>query len=192
MPFDIGIERALSAGQYSIEHLRGYDFDRMDRAALAKDGGRSPERMGSWLNMSDTRMSELAHATARVQAWNTPTLAVARFLSAPELRASIANDANYRLLAPRAQAAIAAMPLDKIFSPDAKDAMRKAYPRQRAFVKALHDAGAGLLVGTDTAVPDLVQGFTLIERDRRIRRCGHTDAERIEGGHGRRSSLPRN
>ena len=44
VPFSIGIDGALAAGQYSIEHQRGYDYDGVRPQALLINGGRNAER----------------------------------------------------------------------------------------------------------------------------------------------------
>src|SRR5258708_5837639 len=44
VPFAIGIDGAIAAGQYSIEHQRGYDFDGVRPQALILNGGRKAER----------------------------------------------------------------------------------------------------------------------------------------------------
>jgi imidazolonepropionase-like amidohydrolase len=48
-------------------------------------------------------------------------------------------------------------------SPELFDAAHAALPHQQKVVKALHDAGAGILVGTDMANPFVVAGFAVHE-----------------------------
>jgi imidazolonepropionase-like amidohydrolase len=163
VPFEVGVEQAIAGGMYSVEHLRGYDFDGMTPKALEKDGGRSPERMGVWLRMTDARMSRLADLTVRSGVWNTPTLSYIPFLADPSMRQRAGRDPAFGLLPPYMQAALGTRGVDAIFSPEVKAVMLEALPRQRAFLKRLHDRGAKLLIGTDSPIPYLVPGATAID-----------------------------
>lgn len=164
VPFEVGIERSLLAGMYSIEHLRGYDFDGLGLEALAADGGRSALRFSSMNHMSDERMDELVDLTVSAGAWNTPTLAISRFLFDAELRASVAEHPRFALVHTQMQEAQTnANALDAIFPPESKAALREVFPRQQELVRRLHEAGAGLLVGTDAVIPAYVPGFTPID-----------------------------
>lgn len=164
VPFEVGVERALASGIYSIEHLRGYDFDGMSPDALAADGGRSAERFGSLATMTDARMNELVGLTVLAGTWNTPTLAINRFLFDAEGRAALAEHPRFRLVHPNLQQAVVkSSALDDIFSAPARTALREVLPRQQALVRRLNAAGAGILIGTDAIVPAYVPGFTPID-----------------------------
>jgi imidazolonepropionase-like amidohydrolase len=70
--------------------------------------------------------------------------------------------------------------LDAIFPPDSRDALREAYPVMLDFIKGLSDAGAGLLVGTDSAVPGYVPGFTVIDEIQSFAEAGLSPFEALE------------
>ena len=89
--FEGKIEGALNSHQNSIEHLRGYDIDGLSMETLAKDGGRSAERFGSWLNMTDERMRELVLKTKEAGTWNIPTFIVVELLYDLQKRKRIVN-----------------------------------------------------------------------------------------------------
>lgn len=164
VPFEVGIEASLIAGMYSIEHLRGYDFDGLSIEQLAAEGGRSALRFSSMNRMSDERMDELVELTLLAGTWNTPTLAISRFLFDTELRAGIAEHPRFALVHPQMQQAqLNANALDAIFSPESKAALREVFPRQQELVRRLNAAGAGLLIGTDAVIPAYVPGFTPID-----------------------------
>jgi len=96
--------------------------------------------------------------------WNTPTLAVNRLLFDPAARTAVMEHPRFSHLIPAMQEEMKNMAgLDAIFPPDSREALREAYPAMLDFIKALSDAGAGLLVGTDSAVPGYVPGFTVID-----------------------------
>ncbi|MEQ8263342.1 amidohydrolase family protein [Pseudohaliea sp.] len=173
VPFEVGIDEALSSGMLTIEHLRGYDFDGMDAEALFADGGRSRERFVSLVRMSDARMDELVALTVAEGVWNCPTLAINRFLAEPESRAALVEEPRYRLVHPELRSSVEnASALDEIFSPDAKAALREALPRSLELVRRLHAAGGRLLIGTDAVVPAWVPGFTPIDEMKMIEQSG--------------------
>lgn len=164
VPFETGIEEVLKLGQFSIEHLRGYDFDGVDLAHLKETGGRTPLRFGAIRRMSEARRTELVALTKASGTWNTPTLAVNRLMFDAKLRASLAEHPRFGLLHPAIQETVNNFNgLDAIFLPETKQALAEAYEPSQALVKALDDAGAGLLVGTDSSVPAYLPGFTVID-----------------------------
>jgi imidazolonepropionase-like amidohydrolase len=179
IPFGIGIERALRAGHKSVEHLRGYDIDGVPADVLAVDGGRSPRRFASWLGMSDARMEELAQATVAAGAWNCPTFVVNDMLANLEQFAAAAGHPMSRYLPPPVRERLSSNPLAPLFSPEAREMLAKAKPRQLEFLKALHDAGANLLIGTDSMVHSLVPGFTVIDEIANFVQAGLTEQEAI-------------
>lgn len=180
VPFEVGIDRALAAKQYSIEHMRGYDFDGVPVEQLKAGGGRTPERFGSWLKMSDARMTALAEKTAAAGTWNAPTLAINRFLFDASSRAALADHPRFAMAHPSMQNAVLnANTLDAIFSPDAKAALEASNPRMLQMVKALNEAGAGLLIGTDAVIPAYVPGFTPIDEIAAFTEAGLTNFEAL-------------
>jgi imidazolonepropionase-like amidohydrolase len=174
VPFSVGIDSALAAGQYSIEHQRGYDFDGVRPQALVRDGGRNAERFGSWTRMSDERMRDLVRKTVAGGTWNTPTFVIDEMLYDAERRQALASHPSARYVHPAVRAVIAKNQLDAIFSAESKAALRESMPAKYRMVKMLDDADAGLLTGTDTMVPYLIPGFTPIDELEHFVRAGMT------------------
>ena len=80
----ISVEHALDSGQYSIEHLTGYD------RALTRTS--QPNSVGAWLDIDVSRIPALAERTAAAGTWNCPTMAIYRLAAAgmaPAARAEI-------------------------------------------------------------------------------------------------------
>ncbi len=173
VPFGVGIDRALELGMTTVEHLRGYDFDGLSPEELTADGGRSAKRFRVISEMSDERMEELVQQTLVAGTWNTPTLAVNRFLFDAEARAALAQHPRFRHVHPTLQGMVLnANALDAIFSPEAKAALRDVLPDQQKLIRRLHQAGAGILIGTDATVPAWVPGFTPIDEMQLIEQAG--------------------
>lgn len=164
VPFEVGIDAALRSGQYSIEHYRGYDFDGVPEQNLWIDGGRTAERFGSWLKMSDQRMADLVAATVVNGVWNVPTLAVNRLLfDAPSRKAVTEHPRFQRVHKILREQMVGSNALDEIFSLESRQALGAALPRMLDLTRALNEAGAGLMIGTDAVIPAYVPGFTPID-----------------------------
>jgi imidazolonepropionase-like amidohydrolase len=69
-----------------------------------------------------------------------------------------------------------------MFPPDANEALRQSFPQKYNLLKMLSDAGAGLLIGTDTMVPYLVPGFTPIDEMQHFVRAGLTPYQALRAG----------
>jgi imidazolonepropionase-like amidohydrolase len=155
----VGLERALEAGQSSIEHLDGYLQAAASKASPVPPSG-SQLVLGPVQKFVDpAEMQTLAERTRRAGVFNTPTLTlfkvvvsedpVETFLAWPEMK--------YISAGLRAQFAAQKTGTYEIPAPAAE---RRRYVELRnTMVKALSDARAGLLVGPDSPQMFLVPGF---------------------------------
>jgi imidazolonepropionase-like amidohydrolase len=155
----VGLDRALAARQSSIEHLDGYlqAIVRKDSPVPADFG---QVALGPVLNhMDESRISVLADATRKAGVWNTPTLTLFEivvstdspdeFLKWPELQ-YVSENLRNTFAKQKAGTANIQAPREE----------RQRYLQLRnRMVKALSDAGAGLLIGPDTPQLFLVPGF---------------------------------
>jgi imidazolonepropionase-like amidohydrolase len=174
VPFSVGIDAALAAGQYSIEHQRGYDYDGVRPQALIFNGGRNEERFSSWERMSDDRMRDLVRKTVAAGTWNCPTFVIDDMMSDAAKRGSIGASEAIRFVHPEVRKTILSNDLDAMFPKEANEALRRSFPQRYKLLKMLSDAGAGLLVGTDTMVPYLVPGYTSIDEMEHFVKAGLT------------------
>jgi imidazolonepropionase-like amidohydrolase len=161
--YDLGIEGVLSAGQYSIEHLRGYDSDGIPAEELKKTHGLEEKRWRSFAEMTDARMDELINLTITSGAWNCPTLSWVRFLTDEERLGTVKAHSRLSLVHPYTQSAISAKFINQVFPEEVRPAMKESWPRQLEFVRRLNAKGGKLLTGTDTMIPAFVPGFTAID-----------------------------
>ncbi|MEQ8837230.1 MAG: amidohydrolase family protein, partial [Lacipirellulaceae bacterium] len=180
VPFGVGVESAIAAGQYGIEHLRGYDFDGISTDVLELDGGRSAERFRSWQTMTDARRDELVGMTVEAGVWNAPTLAVNQFLSDADARRELTLHPRYSVVHPTLRAWIAdSESYDTLFSDEARQALEDSRPFIQKFVRQLSSAGGNLLVGTDSLLPGYVPGFTPIDEIKAFVEAGLTPFEAL-------------
>jgi imidazolonepropionase-like amidohydrolase len=168
-PFALTYNDMLELRVDSIEHLWRTQYSLMDTPADA--GLRVVVPAGSgWDGVEDARMPGLAARTREAGLWNVPTLTIYtqlseyaanadEFFARPEMR-YVAPDliALWRSAQWRAAA-----------SAPANRAGRSGRER---WVKALYDAGAGLLVGTDTPNPYIVPGYSIHEELANLSQAG--------------------
>ncbi len=154
--FQKGLKGALAARQASIEHFRSYDF-----AIDTRADGHAPKRFEGWLYATPQRIAELAERTAEAGTWNVPTLVIERNLrtdaelaeagaieAAPMPRWLIDNlEANW---------------LENLFSGEQRQMIRDGFGAKGAMLKALDDAGAGIMAGSDCPGCRLVPGRSLL------------------------------
>ena len=175
---DVGVEGALTAGQQSIEHLRGYSNLLVPTDAPIQPGPDYRSRELSWRYGDVSRAPAAAAATRDAGTYSTPTLMtqiysmpqpyVDRFLSAPEavfmhprLRSGLENRESMRWLS---------------FSGDDFEGSERGYPVKQALVRALRDSGAKILAGSDLTP----LGFTLHSELQNLVEAGLTPYEALE------------
>lgn len=162
VPADVGVPLALEAGMATIDHLDGY-METLVPPNVDPSGG-----FGGFFGVllagvaEPSRIERIAQATAEAGAWNVPTEALfEHVLSATDARAmSDWPEMQY-------------MPEETVRQwREAKEELRAEISRQpelaeraitlrRALIKALHEAGAGLLLGSDSPQIFNVPGFGL-------------------------------
>lgn len=167
MPFaghvsvSVGVRRALADGMATIDHLDGYFV-----AAITEDA----ERSGGFGGFFDVLLGEfvdpdtlavLAAETAASGTWNVPTQL---------LFENVVSEASPEALGSRPEMRF--MPSSSVqnwitakqqFLADDYDAeaSRRSIQLRRQLIKALHDAGAGLLLGSDAPQIFNVPGFSI-------------------------------
>ena len=152
VPDTVGLREAILSRQSSIEHLRGYPYELLP----IRIRGRAEDpsfrvRTLAWNSVRRGEMKRLAEETARSGVWNCPTFTFtvhelspsqqhARLLARPETRwlslNGLPKDRKTGYLAD--------------FSEEDFAAAQKGLNEQFRLLRALDEAGAGLLVGTDS------------------------------------------
>jgi hypothetical protein len=160
VPFQVGLQGALHARQRSMEHMHGYLealshgarplTDPLEaRALILREGLSAPE----------SRFQELAEMTREHGVWNCLTLLVRKRWTQDPVR--FADHPVLRYLPP----VHAEMWRQRQFSqghPPASEG-RPLWDLYLRMTKALSDAGAGLLAGTDAGLPTVAPGLSLHE-----------------------------
>lgn len=161
IPFRVGLHGVLAAGQRSIEHLYGYPqaLQPASRPAAApRDLGQLRAALFDMAQHAELeRIPELAEATRAAGTWNCVTLVVRTRWAAGEDTLSALPELRYLSPAEAAEARY-------FFQHYPTEPERFAVPEFNAAVlRGLHEAGAGILVGTDAGIPGMVYGPSVHE-----------------------------
>ena len=155
----VGLDRALAAGQSSIEHLDGY------LQALVPEGAPVDVPPGQVLfgpvleHIDESRIPELARRTKAAGVWNTPTLALFEIVMSMEPPATFSAWPEIRYIAPGLRESFAKQKAGTTGIPASAADRQRYLELRRKVVIGLSKAGAKLLVGPDTPQMFLVPGF---------------------------------
>jgi imidazolonepropionase-like amidohydrolase len=179
VPDSVGLAAALRSGIKSIEHLSGYEV-------LAKKQT-GPGEEAVWARLDESQFAAVARETAKSGTWNCPTLVLYQHRIAPgepEFLHTLIERPEMRYVSPEAvrqwhpenNYLKSSSPARAASSRGKGDIMRKK------LVKALHDAGARLLLGTDCGNPFVVPGFSIHLELRNFVDAGLSPFEAIRAG----------
>jgi hypothetical protein len=183
VPADVGLMRALEVGQATVDHLDDY------MTVLLPEGAEPDGPAGFFgVNLADRidegRIAVIAARTREAGVWNVPTESLIHHIllaepSTPELAAR--PEMAYVPAGMRAQWIAARNGAHQQPDYDAERARRFAAVRAR-LIKALHDAQAGLLLGSDAPQIFQVPGFSIHHELRTLVEAGLTPYQALETG----------
>jgi imidazolonepropionase-like amidohydrolase len=162
VPVAVGITNALASGIATIDHLDGY------MAALLPPNFDPSGGYGGFFDVlladeaNDAHIIDLAAATGNTGTWNVPTQSLIEQRIGDASVAELRNREEMQYMptatVERWIAAKEAQLRERGFNPEvAAEAIRI----RRALILALHEAGAGLLLGSDAPQVFNVPGFSL-------------------------------
>lgn len=157
-PLSMTVDEVISLKIDSLEHFNNaQDYLVPDDYAWPDDYN----TLSTWTVADDGKMAELAAVFAENGVWNAPTLEVTigRYASALADDAFFASDVGSYV--PPGLKQWWSGSAERIKGWATADMVEDARERQLAFLKALYDANAPLLIGTDTPNPFVVAGFSL-------------------------------
>jgi imidazolonepropionase-like amidohydrolase len=176
---EVGLLRALEVGQSTIDHLDSYwvALARSDADVAGIDYGLLGAPLTPFID--DAKIPALADATRVAGVWNVPTLSMAEKFVAP-IDAAAADPGlkymPYRTVKGWMSAATG-------FQKDLDEQSVETFLNYRKkLVKALHDAGAGLLLGADAPQILNVPGFSVHRELQLLVEAGLTPAEALTTG----------
>ena len=181
VPADVGVRRVLEAKQATIDHLDGY------LEALVPESRRAAGGFFG-LNIADAAdrslIPELVAATVAAGVWNVPTQTLIDNVPSPSptLDELLARP-EIAYISPQTREQWANAKRNVTSAPGYDpDRARALVAVRRELIKALHDAGAGLLLGSDAPQIFNVPGFSLHRELDSIVAAGLTPYEALRTG----------
>jgi len=175
VPERVGLHAVLAAGQRTVEHMFGFEacFAGPD---VPPEPAKFLTRLREWTMPDPARLAALAADAAASGVYQCPTLIVMQKMAvgaedAAELARPCMRYVDPFMLTVWKQSA--ARP------PEMAEAARAGLPVRDALVRALHGAGAPLLLGTDCGNAWVVAGFAVHEELANLVACGLTPAEAL-------------
>jgi imidazolonepropionase-like amidohydrolase len=182
VPNDVGVERALEAGQKSIEHLDGY-VEALERDPM-KDPKATPVGLDSSVvldRVDESKIPALVAATRRAGAMVVPTMVVWRTLFGDAKVASLRELPELAYVpAVDVEAWVREKTEDEANAPPEGDLRRLMALRDR-LLGAFADAGL-VLLGSDAPQSFSVPGFSLRHEMQAMVRAGMTPWQVVEAG----------
>jgi len=149
VPYKVGIDAAIENKQYSIEHTTGYIDPDMAEFLIPKD-----------------RVKEYANKTKQAGIWNCPTFVVwQHIVPYKEFDKCKDNNPLMKYISPKVELywRMSAKAMNDNIKYQGTDYNGKMLAVQKEMVQALHEAGAGLVAGTDMGNPFVFAGESLHE-----------------------------
>ncbi|UCC97248.1 MAG: amidohydrolase family protein [Phycisphaerales bacterium] len=167
VPGAVGLEHALVAKQYSVEHLSGYgDFLQVEDSS-------------HWEQIDETKIPHIVQTTREAGTWNCVTLVVhERMMMSSEEVEQALKRTYMKYVSPMAKQRWSLMRGEQSGDPNRSHKMSN----RKRMTKALHDGGARILLGSDTPNPYVVPGFSLHEELRNLVDAGLTPYEAMKAG----------
>jgi imidazolonepropionase-like amidohydrolase len=180
VPSAVGVSRALAAGYWSIDHLDGYLH------AIVADGAPvNLEQAGGFFGIElvdqvdENKIPAIARATREAGVWNVPTQTLMENLAVETPPESLALRPEYRYM-PREFLERSIQQKQNLHRQTTAEARRRFIELRRKLVKALHDSGAGLLLGSDAPQWWNVPGFSALRELEAMVAAGLTPYQALE------------
>jgi imidazolonepropionase-like amidohydrolase len=182
IPNDVGLMHALKSRQSSVEHLDGY--------IEALEADNSPIRNADPVtraqkliyNLDEKKIPSLVSATLEAGAWNVPTMALWQTIFTDEGAASLASRPEMKYVpAGMVNQWVQQKNNQQQQGGDAEGGRRVIELRNRV-LKALSDAGAKIMLGSDAPQLFSVPGFSLHREMQAMVKAGMTPYQVLEAG----------
>ncbi|MDR8391529.1 amidohydrolase family protein [Aliifodinibius sp. S!AR15-10] len=186
IPASVGLQRALEAGQGTIDHLDKYMealvADTVD-VTQVEDPGVIYFGMHLVPYVDSTKITEVAQMTAESSTWNVPTQALLEHVIGTDSAEVLAQRPEFKYLPSdmvkewiNSKQSITG---NEIYT---EELAQQYLQIRRDMIKALHDQGAGLLLGSDAPQIFNVPGFSVHHELQYIVDAGLTSFEALRTG----------
>jgi imidazolonepropionase-like amidohydrolase len=167
VPADVGLLHAIEMGQETFDHLDGY--------IEALDGDAGP--------LDEARLADLVRRTREAGAWVVPTMALwETLLGAADLE-TLRSYPELRYMPPDQVEAWTTSHENRLANPDLNlERSRRIIDNRTHVLRALHEGGALILMGTDAPQQFSVPGFSLHRELERMEAAGMSPYEILRTG----------
>ena len=183
VPQDVGIARAIEARYATIEHLDGYI------EAIVREGAPVSAEQSAFFGLNlgehldESKLPALVAATKQAGVWNVPTQVLLENLVLVATSAELAQRPEMRYVAPEMLAQWAQVKDGMLAETGSTpESARRTIEVRRRLIKALHAAGAGLLLGSDAPQVYNVPGFSTHRELEALVAAGLTPYQALETG----------
>ena len=182
VPAEVGLQRALASGFITIDHLDGYV------EAMAQAGAGAQEESAFFgLNLGqrldESRLPALVQATKAAGVWNVPTQVLMENLVPAVSLEVLQRRPEMRYVPREAQSKWAEVKRSMLEETGSTpESMAKTMDVRRKLIKALHQSGAGLLLGSDAPQIYNVPGFATHRELESLVGAGLTPYQALETG----------
>jgi imidazolonepropionase-like amidohydrolase len=183
VPEEVGLARAIEARYASIEHLDGY-LEAMLRAGAPVAPSESAFfGMNLGEHLDESKVAGLVEATKRAGVWNVPTQVLMENLALPVSAEELAARPEMRYVSATTLAQWTEAKTSMLRETGSTEqSARRMIEVRRKLIKALHDAGAGLLLGSDAPQMWNVPGFSTHRELETLVAAGLTPYQALETG----------
>jgi imidazolonepropionase-like amidohydrolase len=183
VPEAVGIDRAIAARYSTIDHLDGYI------EGMLRDGATLTAEQSAFFGLNlgeqldEAKMARLVADTKRAGVWNVPTEVLMENLIVGGTSQELLQRPEMRYVAPETRNQWAEVK-DGMLSETGSSAesARRTIEMRRKLIKALHSAGAGLLLGSDAPQIFNVPGFSTHRELESLVAAGLTPYQALETG----------
>ena len=185
VPDAVGVRHAIASRQSTIDHIDGYleAAAGIQTNALAQQGPAFTEFVAK---VDTTQFRELARLTREAGVWNVPTAFLWETFFSPTPAESLLALPELRYMAPQARAQWGNAKRQRLSMMQEQgvpaDAQLRYLALRRQMLRTLADAGAPLLMGTDSPQVFNVPGFALHRELVVARAAGLTPWQVLESG----------
>ena len=182
VPAEVGLARALEARYASIDHLDGY----VDALAAGRTPtGTTAGFFGANLvdAVDETRITDLVRATREAAVWNVPTQILMTGFGGGDDPEAAGRRPEMRYMPPQVVAQWVGSKRNFQSQPDySAEQLQRFITLRGRIIKALHEAGAGLALGSDAPQVMNVPGFSALAELEALVAAGLTPYQALEIG----------
>jgi hypothetical protein len=178
VPADVGLERALTAKYHSIDHIDGY-FEyavRRDAPVDLKNPGFFGANFAEHLDRA--RLARAVADTRRAGVWIVPTQGLLEIFMSMATPEELSKRPGVEYMPPALVAAWTKQRQAFMAQPGFNARNNERFLQERRqLLKALHDAGVGIILGSDAVQTFSVPGFSIFNEMNAMTRAGLTPYE---------------